>query len=201
MELTGSPNALLALFPVTDLESFDMKRIILAAAALTAASLAAAPAFAQGLSPVTGYGNLGVAHVDAGSENFTTLGGRLGARFGSYFGLEGEGSFGVDGDKGTVGGVPYTSKLKHQFAGYAVGFFPASPKLDLFVRAGYGNTKAKVSTPLASVTGDGDSWNFGGGAQYFLTAKDGVRVDYTRQEFTHGPDHANVWGASYVRKF
>ncbi|HTI67658.1 MAG TPA: porin family protein [Caulobacteraceae bacterium] len=178
-----------------------MKPIIFAAAAATAATLAAAPAFAQGLNPVTGYGNLGVAHVDAGSQNFTTLGGRLGARFGNYFGAEAEGAFGVGSDKETIAGIPYESKLSHSVAAYGVGFIPLSPQLDLFVRAGYGNTKTKVSTPTASASGGGDSWNFGGGAQYFFNGANGVRLDYTREEFTHSPDHANVWGASYVRKF
>jgi outer membrane immunogenic protein len=178
-----------------------MKSHILATAALAAMTLAAAPAFAQGLSPTTGYGNLGVGHVDAGSQNFTTLGGRLGARFGNYLGLEAEGSFGVDGDKGSIGGVPYESKLKHALGAYAVGYFPVTPQFDLFARVGYGNTKIKTSTPSAAITADGDSWNYGGGAQYFLTAKDGVRADYTRQSFRHGPGHANVWGLSYVRRF
>ncbi len=178
-----------------------MNKQLFAVAAASVAALAATPVFAQGLNPVSGYGNLGVAHIDAGSANYTALGGRLGARFGNYLGLEGEGTFGVDGDKGTLAGAPYETKLKHAFAGYVVGFYPVTPKFDLFARVGYGTSKVKVSTPLASGSDDGDSWNWGAGGQYFFTAKDGVRADFTRQSFRHGPDHANVWGASYVRKF
>lgn len=127
--------------------------------------------------------------------------GRLGARFGRYLGVEGEAGFGVHSDKDTLAGVPYRSKLKHTFAGYGVGYLPVTPKLDLFGRVGYGDTKFSVSSAGTKFSDGRTSWNYGGGAQYFLTDADGVRVDYTRQSFIHGPGHANVWGASYVRKF
>ena len=178
-----------------------MNTKIFAAAALAVASLAAAPAFAQALGPVQGYGNLGAAHISAQGNDYTTLGGRLGARFGSYLGLEGEAAFGVDGDKGTLAGAPYSSKLKSAFAGYAVGYYPVTPKFDLFARVGYGTTKFNLKTPGLSVSDSNDSWNYGGGGQYFFTARDGVRADFTRESFTNGPGHANVWAASYVRKF
>jgi hypothetical protein len=170
-------------------------------AAVSAAALTAAPAMAQGPSPVGAYGNLGGAHITSGGDNFTALGGRLGARFGNYLGVEGEGAFGVDGAKGTAAGVPYKSSLSHSFAGYAVGFVPVTPKFDLFARAGYGTTRAKVETAGTSVSDSHDSWNYGGGGQYFFDAKNGVRADYTRQDFRHDAGHANVWGLSYVRKF
>jgi hypothetical protein len=179
-----------------------MNMKIIAAATLAAASLAAAPAFAQGLGPVTAYGNLGGAHISSeGDNDYTALGGRLGARFGSYLGLEGEAAFGVDGDKGTVAGSPYSSKLKSAFAGYAVGFYPVTPKFDLFARVGYGTSRVNLKTAGLSVTDNTDSWNYGAGGQYFFTAKDGVRADFTRESFRGGPGHADVWGASYVRKF
>jgi hypothetical protein len=179
-----------------------MKTQFFATAALAAASLAvAAPASAQGLGPVQGYGNLGAAHISSDGDDFTTLGGRLGARFGNYLGLEGEAAFGVDGDKGTVAATPYSIKLKSAFASYAVGYYPVTPKFDLFARVGYGTSRVNAKSAGLSVTDNQDSWNYGGGGQYFFTAKDGVRADFTRESFTHGPGHANVWAASYVRKF
>jgi opacity protein-like surface antigen len=156
---------------------------------------------AQGLQPVTAYGNLGYSFVDAGSANLGAVTGRLGARFGQYLGLEAEGALGVKDDKTTISGTTVKTDLKHSVAAYAVGFFPATPQLDLFARVGYGNTKVKASVAGSSVSEDGDSWNYGGGAQYFLTPNDGIRAEYTRHSFTNGPGHANVWGVSYVRKF
>jgi hypothetical protein len=179
-----------------------MKNIIVAAAGAAALGLAA-PAMAQGLQvqPVTAYGNLGYSFVDAGSANLGAIHGRLGARFGQYLGLEAEGALGVDSDKSDIAGTTVKSDLKHSVAAYAVGFFPVTPQFDLFGRVGYGNTKIKASAAGVSASDDADSWNYGGGVQYFLTAKDGLRGEYTRHSFTNGPGHANVWAVSYVRKF
>ena len=179
-----------------------MKTIIIGAAALAAFAIAS-PSFAQSESArtMTGYGSLGYSQFDAGSADVGAAMGRLGLRFGRYLGFEGEAGFGVRSDKDTLAGVPYRSKLKHAIAAYGVGYVPVSPKLDLFGRVGYGETKFSVASAGAKIRDGRTSWNYGGGAQYFLTDADGVRVDYTRQSFTHGPGHANVWGASYVRKF
>ena len=47
------------------------------------------------------------------------------------------------------------------------------------------------------------SVNYGGGAQYMLTGKDGIRVDYTRRDFQekNAPKDDDTWTVSYVRKF
>lgn len=177
-------------------------KIIAISVAVSALALAA-PALAQSdTAPgITGYGNLGYAQHDAGSIDTGAISGRLGARFGRYFGVEGEAGFGVKSDKNTVAGVQTRSSLKHDFAAYGVGFLPVTPRLDLFARAGYGTTKFGVTTAGTEVSNSRSSWNYGGGAQYFLTANDGLRADYTRESFVHGPGHDNVWGLSYVRKF
>jgi opacity protein-like surface antigen len=182
-----------------------MKSIIFAAAALSSLSLAAAPAAAQSADAaraVTGYGSLGYSHYD--SSNAPNLGGitgRLGARFGRYVGAEAEGTFGVRDKEGVVGGVPYKTEMKRSVAAYAVGYVPLSERLDLFGRVGLANTKIETTTAAGGSSFRRDSVNYGGGAQYFLTPNDGLRAEYTRQSYRDGPGHANVWGASYVRKF
>jgi outer membrane immunogenic protein len=178
-----------------------MKALI--AAASLAATAAAIPAFAQAqsLSPTTFYGSLGYAQSRAEGVDLGSIQGRLGARFGQYLGVEGELAGGVDDDKTYVAGTPVNVKLEHQEAIYGVGFMPITPNADLYARVGYGSAKIKASTGGASATGDGDSWNYGVGGQYFLDGKNGVRADYTRYDVTDSGVDANVWSLGYVRKF
>lgn len=179
-----------------------MKALIATAAAgLLAATLVPAVASAQDLSPVTGYGTLGYAASEADGVNLGALQGRVGARFGKYLGVEGEAAFGVSNDKTYVSGVPVKVDETRQVAAYGVGYLPVAPNADLFVRAGYGNTKLKASVDGTSASDDGDSWNYGVGGQYFFNDKNGVRADYTRYDFVGNGSNANVWAVSYVRKF
>ncbi len=175
-----------------------MKSLLAAAAAATIAAVAV-PAFAQsGEAPaVTGYVNLGYSYVDANPVKFHVLGGRLGARFGKYVGVEGEGGFGVNSD--TFSGVNF--KLTSTYNGYGVAYLPMTPYADLFARVGYGHTNIRGSLAGVSVGGGENSLNFGGGVQYFFTKKDGFRGEYTRYDFRNGGGSANVYGISYVRKF
>jgi len=173
-----------------------MKSILIATGAV-AAMLSAAPAFAQGpiFNDVSYYGTLGYSNLGGDGNAGPDIGeitGRLGARYGKYLGIEGEVSTGLNNDKDV--------HVQNQYAGYVVGYLPLTPKADLFARAGGGATVFSSATPAAAYHGQDNSWNYGGGAQYFLTNKDGVRVDYTRSNYAQGPD-ANTWGVSYVRRF
>lgn len=179
-----------------------MKHTLIAAAALsTFAWGGAALAQSEPAQSMTVYGGLGYSRVDAGSIDADALSGRLGARFGNHFGVEGEASFGVGNDKDTLAGAAYKSKLNHSFAAYGVGYLPVTPKLDLFGRVGIADTEFSTSSAGTKVSDSRSSWNYGGGIQYSLTGVDGLRLDYTRQSFRDGPGHANQWGASYIRKF
>jgi outer membrane immunogenic protein len=172
------------------------------AAALSAAALASTPAFAQTAAPgVTGYGNLGYSHLDPNGVDLNSLGARLGARFGNYLGIEGEGYFGVGSHDTTVAGLPASDKLAHSFAAYAVGYYPVSPNFDLLARIGYGTNRLNTTVGGASTSLDRDSINYGAGGQYFFTPKDGIRAEYTRADYRDNGGHANIWGVSYVRKF
>jgi outer membrane immunogenic protein len=182
-----------------------MKILLTAAAAATAVLLAAAPALADpaasDTSAITTYGTLGYTDFNADSANLGAITARLGARFGRYFGAEGELSGGVTTSHVNVGGLTDSVRINDQAAIYGVGFLPVAPNADLFARVGYGQTNLHVSGP-ASFSGTQNSWNYGVGGQYFFDGANGVRADYTRML---GADHAkidsNVWALAYVRKF
>lgn len=173
----------------------------LLAAASVAAIVGLAPAMAQ--AQTTGvYGSVGYAQASGDDVNLGVLGGRVGYRFSNWLGVEGELGFGVKDDTVNVAGVPVDVELEHTEAIYGVGFIPVSDKTDLIARIGYGNTELKGSAGGFSASDSGGSWNFGVGAQHHFDGVNGVRFDYTRQEFT-GDDGgaANVWSIAYTRRF
>jgi hypothetical protein len=192
-----------------------MKALFSAAAA--AVLVSAAPAVASAQTANTGaYGTLGYADAHGRGLDLGTIQGRLGYRLNDWLGVEGEVAGGVKSDdvSATVGASSVTGKAKidHQEAIYGVGFLPVSPNWDLLGRIGYGNTKAKVSDVAVTGPGgtvsnlsgsaNGDSWNFGLGAQYHWDGKNGIRADYTREAFQDtGAGHSDVWAVAYSRKF
>jgi len=170
---------------------------LFAAACAAGAILCAGPALAQstnfGLSP-TYYGTLGYSDFNNtnSSADLSAVTGRLGARLSPYLGAEGEVSVGVGNSSGL--------HLNDQYAGYAVGYLPLQPNLDLLARVGYGHSDLNIEGNGPSF--GADSWNFGAGAQYFFDHHNGIRADYTREDFQCGHcGDANVWSIAYVRKF
>jgi hypothetical protein len=183
-----------------------MKAFLSAASALALCALAPAVASAQTAASVnsgtTFYGTLGYTDTDIDHVNLGAIQGRIGARFGQYFGVEGELAGGVKNDKVNVAGTDVKVKQDSQEAIYGVGFLPLSPNFDLLARVGYGHTEGSGSAAGLNTTVKGDSWNYGVGGQYSFDGKNGIRVDYTREAFqTHNTDDANVWSVAYVRKF
>jgi len=185
-----------------------MKKTLIAAASLAAFAAvlpAAAQAQAQSLFAPTektgAYANLDLGIADGGSADLGIIQGRLGYRFNNWLGVEGEAATGIKSDTDDVGGVDVNTKLRHEFAGYVVGFAPIAPNTDLLARVGYGTTRIKASALGVSDSGSEESWNFGVGAQHLFDGVNGVRVDYTRQELNHDAGHANVWTVGYARKF
>lgn len=178
-----------------------MKPLIAAASAAALAALT--PAIAQAQTAPTGvYGNLGYSWAKADDLNFGVIGGRLGYRMSDWLGVEGELGFGVKDETVNVSGIDVDVELEHTEAIYGVGFIPVSANTDLLARIGYGNTSIKGSALGVSQSQDGGSWNFGVGAQHHFDGVNGVRFDYTRQEFT-GDDggSADSWTISYSRRF
>ena len=180
-----------------------MKFLMTAASAAALAALT--PAFAQAQTAAVApgiYGSLGYAHSDLGGDVETgAIQGRLGYRVHPHFGVEGELAGGVKSDHVTVGGTRVKVEQEHSLGAYGVGFLPVSPNTDLLARVGYGNTKMKASAGGTSAADDGDSWNFGVGAQHHFDGQNGVRLDYTRHEFRGGDGKANVWSMAYTRRF
>jgi hypothetical protein len=176
----------------------------LSSAALIVFGLAA-PAFAQEqiVAPTGLYGTFGYAGTSQSDADVGAIQGRLGYRFNNWLGAEGEVSGGVKDDHFSVApGADGKYKLNHQEAIYGVAFLPLNAQWDLLGRVGYGHTKASASALGVKVSDSADSWNFGGGVQYFFDGKNGVRADYTREEFqrTDGGG-ANVWSVAYSRRF
>lgn len=180
-----------------------MKNVLIAASALAgvfAIAAAASPAAAQDAGTNTGwYLNLGASSHDAsGVSSLATVDGRVGYRVNNWFAAEGEAGFGVN-KKDLGSGVD--AKINNREGVYAVGLLPVNQNFDLFARVGWARTDVSVTgAGPSTIRGSADGVSFGGGAQYFFDSKNGIRGDYTRDDFNHG-DHANVWGLSYVRRF
>jgi hypothetical protein len=176
-----------------------MKFLLIAASAL-AVGLCAAPAFAADYGvrvPDGPYVGAGWAGVTDSSNTLNAIQGRLGYRFMNYFGVEGEAAFGV-GDTGIGSGL--NAHLNHELGAYAVGYLPVNPDFDLFARAGWSQDDVTVSGGSSSLSGTADGFSWGAGGQYFWDGQNGVRADWTRQDFNHGGD-LDVWGVSYTRRF
>jgi predicted porin len=175
----------------------------LMSAALAALSVAALPALshAQTSGPEI-YGTLGYAGSRADGADTGAVQGRLGAKLTPHFGVEGELSGGVKDDDIDTNGVRSNIEQTHQAAVYGVGFLPVTPNIDLLARVGYGNTQFKQNVAGVESKFDADSVNYGVGAQYKFDDKNGLRVDYTRQQFRdNDAADANVVSVGYARKF
>jgi outer membrane immunogenic protein len=175
---------------------------IIIAAASAAAALCAVSGVAQAqTAPVGVYGGIGYASTNPnkGDANLGAIQARLGYRFMPWVGVEGELAVGVNDDSAGA----FNVKEKHSEAIYGVGFLPISPNADLLARVGYGTTKFKFTDgPVPDFSTNEDSWNFGVGGQYHFDGKNGVRVDYTREEFTKdSAGHADVYSIAYTRRF
>src|SRR5690606_4329736 len=96
----------------------------LAASLAVMAAAMATPAAADVVNSTGWYVNAGGTwfNADDADVDVTGLTGRLGYRMHPNFGVEGEASFGIDGDTADVLGTPVDIDLDDQFGVYAVGF-------------------------------------------------------------------------------
>lgn len=176
-----------------------MRNILLSVAALT---VIAAPAAAQSVSSPQLSGSVGYTQLDTDLGDLGAVTGRLNAKFNRYIGVEGEASVGVSDRDITVAGVD--GRLEHDYdaAAYAVATLPVTPNFEIFGRVGYGTTSIKAEAGGVEVQGDGESVNYGVGANYFFDGRNGVRADFTRRDFTddNGPE-IDTYGLGYVRRF
>jgi outer membrane immunogenic protein len=186
-----------------------MKSLIITAAVLASAAIAA-PAFAQDRAGPTiaspqAYMNMGYTGTNPNGHGIGEVTGRFGLRLGRFWGAEGELGTGVSGDAyRNSAGVPSKLSQGPEAAIYGVGYLPLmGDKLDLIGRVGYGTELYKLESGGVTRINTSHSVNYGAGAQYMLTGKDGVRVDYTRRDFqeSNAPKDDDTWTVSYVRKF
>lgn len=182
-----------------------MKSLVVAASAVALLSVPGL-AQAQDMGATRLYGTVGYANADLEDVNLGAIQGRLGARFGPYFGVEGEAAFGIDDDSIDTGLAPPAPasvdvELKHQLGIYGVVFLPTSENFDLFARVGYSTSEIEAEAAGISADEDADGWAFGVGGQFFFDGVNGVRADYTRHEFNDDGGDADVWSIAYSRRF
>ena len=172
------------------------------AIAASALFLAALPTVASAQDEPRLYGSLGYSAIDTGQAELGAVTARVGYKFLPYLGVEGEAGIGVkdDGYDVSIGGSSGAIELKQDFAAYAVGFLPLGENFEVFARAGYGSTAIEATSAGVTARADGESFNYGLGANAFFR-NDGVRVDWTRRDFTDDAGEADVWSVSYVRRF
>lgn len=175
-----------------------MRNVLLTAAALT---LLAAPAMAQEpASRVTG--SVGYTQLDGDDGDLGAITGRMGYNFTRYLGVEGEASFGVKDEDITVGGVNGSLEHEYDAAVYGVATLPVSDNFEVFGRLGYGTTSIKADVAGFTASEDGESVNYGIGANYFFDGRNGVRADITRRDFTDDAGgEVDTWSLGYVRRF
>jgi hypothetical protein len=161
--------------------------------------LLATPAFAQSTPGV--YGSIGYSSVQADDIDLGAVTGRIGTRLTPFIGIEGEASIGVNDDEIDGFTPAATVELEHDLAAYVTGTVPVSPNLELFARVGYGTTSIEADVAGFTASEDGESVNYGVGANYFFDGSNGVRGDWTRRDFQDDGGDADVWSLSYVRRF
>jgi len=170
----------------------------LGAAVAVAALAVAAPASAE----VYGALNAGALSIKLDSPlddaNVVTLGARLGWKANKWVGVEGDLFFGVKEDR-VFDTPPVNVKVDSAAFLYGVVFLPASEKLNLIARVGYGHVAAKVEGAGVSEDTNDGAFSFGVGAQYKWDAANGVRFDYTHYDIKDAP--ANGFTVAYVRTF
>ena len=176
-----------------------MRNILLATAALT---LIAAPAMAQSVSAPQWSGSVGYTQLDGDDGDLGAITGRATAKFNRYFGVEGEASVGVKDEDITVGGLNGSLEHEYDAAAYGVAILPISENLELFGRLGYGTTSIKADVAGFTASEDGESVNYGVGANYFFDGRNGIRADITRRDFTDdNGGEVDTYGLGYVRRF
>ncbi len=150
------------------------------------------------------YGNLGVVSYDLDND-LIGLQTRVGYQSANLWGVEVEGSMGLDEDNVDS---PLTSTTTRLDVDYSVGAFalarlPLHDRLSVHARGGYHTTKISSDvddgTTITELSNEFDGFAYGAGAEFNVTPKDSLRVDYTRYE-GEGSDLDSI-SLGYARKF
>ncbi|MDX2274953.1 MAG: porin family protein [Hyphomonadaceae bacterium] len=177
-------------------------KLLVISASLAALAAIATPAAAQ--SGDTGlYAGLGGTWFSADDVDVTGATGRVGYRFTPNFGVEGEASFGIEGDEAEFLGTPVDVDLDNQYGAYAVGFLPLTERMELLGRVGWASIDAQGSIGDFSAGAEDDGLGVGVGAQYHFTDHFALRGDYTRltADNDDGDDGVDTFGVSGIWSF
>jgi hypothetical protein len=178
-----------------------VKYLIAAASAVTALALA-------GTASAQVYGNIGYSYLDGDSINLGGPTAKLGWKSSTPLGIEGEASIGTDKDTTSKGSSAVRVNARGQWAGYVTATGKVGETFEAGVRAGYGTMNVK-ETPAATYSGppfvnheDLNSWNYGFFGQWVYDGSSGLRLDYTRMNFTdNGVKDINRYTISWIHKF
>jgi len=181
---------------------------IKAALTATAATLAMAGMATQAAAQDSGaYANVGVEAIEFDAYALT---GRLGYQINNIFSVEGQGSLGIIDDKTEVLGLDAEAGLNYSLAGFGKATLPVGERFEVFGRAGYHYTDLgfEVDTGAGTIDSDVDTdgFAFGVGAEYALTDRSGIRVDYTAYDLGENDDGEDLptsdnYSVAYVFKF
>lgn len=148
------------------------------------------------------YGSLGAAlyDIEGGAIGVQA---RAGYQLSQLIGAEIEGSVGIVDDTTTIGATTREAGLDYSIGGFGVARLPITPRMNIVGRAGYHLTDIEVTDTVGGVpttvsgTEDGLAW--GGGAEFAISPRDSIRVDYTNYDVP-GSNLDSV-SLGYQRKF
>ncbi len=155
------------------------------------------------------YGNLGLNYYDVDDGGVGVVG-RVGYQSAGILGAELEGTVGLKDQSFTQGANIVSGGQDYSAAAFAVARMPVGDKFSVHARGGYHLTNIDSQarngavTTLASDTVDGFAYGVGG--EYMLSARDSVRLDYTRYEYDEtinaiNYDAADSISLAYNRRF
>lgn len=157
-------------------------------ACLTAAAAALPALTANAEQGGRFYTNLAYTVLDGDGVAFGAATVRVGRTLTDIFGVEGEGSVGVDEDSLGQGA---TAEVRQQLAGYVTARLPIGERGRIHTRIGYGSVEIRSEAPGLFGTTEEDTFNLDGaslgiGGAYDLTERIGLRGDLTAFEGDEG---------------
>lgn len=176
-------------------------------AALMAISLAGfAQAQDSGAYVALGASNYVTDPIGTSGTDLFAVEAKVGYNFNKYFGVEAQGSIGLNTDSQSVGDSTFNRNIDYSVGAFAVARLPLSKKFDLFARGGVHNTQVGFSLDnpptidgeLFTLSSQSDTdFAVGAGAQFNFDKKNAIRADYTYL----GGIEAETLSLGYVRKF
>jgi len=144
--------------------------------------------------------------VGATGTDLFSVEAKVGYNFNTYFGVEAQGSLGLNTDSEPFGTGTLNRKLDYSVGAFAVARLPVSEKFDLFARGGIHNTQVGLEVenppqidgvPFSAASISETGFAVGAGVQYNFNKKNAIRADYT---YLDGID-AETLSIGYIRKF